>query len=217
VGDFVVNARCLLDGAAMMDPKPFDRDTLRQALVELGRRAHAEGKTVEISVYGGSALMLTYDWRAATRDVDEVFEADRSTVRRLAAAIAHENGWDPDWLNDGVKGYLSVADQDAKTLAGTYPSEEEPGLRLMIPNAAYLFAMKCRAMRFGGLGQNSDIDDIRNLARELGIKDAAEALNLVAAFYPNSVLERKTQFGLEEILGTIHRGGAPTTSGVNGP
>jgi hypothetical protein len=195
--------------AEMTDPKPFDKATLQQALTELGRRAHAEGKTVEISIYGGSALMLTYDWRIATKDVDAVFEADRSTVRRLAADIAHENGWDIDWLNDGVKGYLSVSDHDAKTLLGTYPSEEEPGLRLMMPSPAYLLAMKCRTMRFGGIGQNSDLDDIRNLAREIGVKNVADALDLIAAFYPNSVLEPKTQFGLEEILETMHRTSLP--------
>ena len=33
--------------------------------------------------------MLTYDWRVATRDVDAVFEADRTTIRRLA----NEIGW----------------------------------------------------------------------------------------------------------------------------
>ena len=36
----------------------FDRLALEQALDELGRRAHAEGKTVEIAIYGGSALVL---------------------------------------------------------------------------------------------------------------------------------------------------------------
>ena len=187
----------------MTEPKPFDRETLRRALTELGRRAHAEGKTVEVSIYGGSALTLTYDWRVATKDVDAVFEADRATVRQLAAEIARENGWDSDWLNDGVKGYLSASDQDAKSLAGTYPSEEEPGLGLMMPSPAYLFAMKCRAMRFGGIGENSDIDDIRHLAHEIGINNVSQALDLIAAFYPNSVLERKTQFGIEEILAEI--------------
>jgi len=59
----------------------FDRKVLEQALDELGRRAHAEGKTVEIAIYGGSALMLTYDWRRATKDVGAVFEADRQTGR----------------------------------------------------------------------------------------------------------------------------------------
>ena len=33
----------------------FDRQALEQALEELGRRAYAEGKTVEIAIYGGSA------------------------------------------------------------------------------------------------------------------------------------------------------------------
>jgi environmental stress-induced protein Ves len=52
----------------------------------------AEGTTIEIAVYGGSALMLTFDWRVATKDVDGVFEADRDTVRRLAARIAENYG-----------------------------------------------------------------------------------------------------------------------------
>jgi hypothetical protein len=91
---------------------PFNRQSLQQALHELGRRAYAEGKSIEIAIYGGSALILTYDWRIATRDVDAVFEADRQTVRRLAAEIADDIGWDRDWLNDGVKGFLSTTDTD---------------------------------------------------------------------------------------------------------
>jgi predicted nucleotidyltransferase len=104
----------------MNHDKIFDRQTLEQAFHELGRRAHAEGKTIEIAVDGGSALMLTYDWRLATKDVDAVFEADRHTIRRLARDIAEENGWDPNWLNDGVNGFLSAKDasSEAKTRFG---------------------------------------------------------------------------------------------------
>src|ERR1700728_1685108 len=94
----------------MAQPTMFDRQALEQALDELGRRARTEGKTIEIAIDGGSALMLTYDWRLATKDVDAVFEADRQTVRRLAREIAEEYGWNPNWLNDGVKGFLSVVD-----------------------------------------------------------------------------------------------------------
>ncbi len=187
--------------------KPFDRDTLEQALHELGRRAHGLGKTVELSIYGGSALTLTYDWRLATKDVDAVFEADRTTVRRLAREIADANGWDANWLNDGVKDFLSASDRSAKRFFRTYPSEAEPGLRVMMPNPGYLFAMKCRAMRVGGADQSSDIDDIRRLAGEIrrlageiGISTAADAVALVLAFYPRQLIEAKTQFGLEEIF-----------------
>jgi len=182
---------------------PFDRQSLQQALHELGRRAYAEDKSIEIAIYGGSALILTYDWRVATRDVDAVFEADRQTVRRLAAEIADEIGWDRDWLNDGVKGFLSPADTDpeAKRLFATYPSEDRPGLRVSVANPRYLFAMKCRAMRIGGVEESPDVNDIRQLAREIGITSSEEALQLVAEFYPNNVLEPNVRFGLEEILG----------------
>jgi hypothetical protein len=200
----------------MVQTTPFDRQSLEQALRELGRRAHAEGKTIEIAIYGGSALILTYDWRIATRDVDAVFEADRQTVRRLAAEIADEIGWDRDWLNDGVKGFLSASDPDpdAKRLFATYPSEDQPGLRVEVANPRYLFAMKCRAMRIGGVAESSDVDDIRHLAREIGITTANEALNLVTEFYPNNVLEPKVRLGLEEILGpALEDRAKPTGSG----
>ena len=56
-------------------------------------------------------------------------------------------------------------------------------------------------MRIGGVEQSPDVDDIRQLAREIGITSSEEALQLVARFYPNNVLEPKVRFGLEEILG----------------
>lgn len=180
----------------------FNRGVLEAALHELGRRASAEGTTIEIAIYGGSALMLTYPWRAATRDVDAVFEADRATVRRLASDIADEKGWDRNWLNDGVKGFLSAADSRSKFLFRTYPSEQEPGLRVMLACPRYLFAMKCRAMRLGGIETNSDVEDIRRLAAEIGIGSVEEALGLVAQFYPNHLIQPKTQFALEEIFDT---------------
>jgi hypothetical protein len=49
----------------MAEVKAFDRQSLEQALRELGRRAHAEGETTEVAICGGSALILTYDWRVS--------------------------------------------------------------------------------------------------------------------------------------------------------
>lgn len=187
----------------------LDRAALVDALTALGQLAWREGKTVEIAIYGGSALMLSYDWRLATRDVDAVYESDRVTVRRLAAEIAGERGWPADWLNDGVKGFLSERDADAgtKTLFGEFPSSDTPGVRVFIPRPHYLFAMKCRAMRVGGAEDHGDINDIRNLAREIGLSGAAEALAVVASFYPGSQLQPKVQFGIEEIFGITDESG----------
>jgi len=183
----------------------FDRAALELALTELGRRAYEAGRTIEIAVYGGSALLLTLNRKINTGDVDAVFEKDKVFIKRLAADMAEELGWDENWLNDGVKGWLSArdVDPDVKPLFKTYPSEVEPGLRVFVAKPEYMFAMKCRAMRIGGVDSSSDIDDIKLLAREIGVKSSEDALALVEKFYPRNVLEPKTRLGLEEIFSAL--------------
>ena len=185
--------------------KRFDKAVLEAAFNELGRRA-AAGRTIEITIYGGAALLLTLKQRVATKDVDGVFDRDKDFVKKLAAEMAEEFNWDQNWLNDGVKGWLSKSDSDpdAKKLFKTYPSESEPGLRVFIPKPEYMFAMKCRAMRVGGVDGSSDIDDIKDLAQELGITNIEHALAIVEGFYPANLLEPKTRLGLEDILSSFN-------------
>jgi hypothetical protein len=198
----------------MSGDRNFDRATLERALSELGVRAFAAGRTVEIAIYGGSALLLTLDRQVNTGDVDAVFERDKAFVRRLAAEIAQDFEWDENWLNDGVKGWLSVrhADPDVKALFKTYPSEDRPGLRVFAAKPEYMFAMKCRAMRISGIEGNSDIDDIKLLARAIGIKNSGDALALVEKFYPRNMLEPKTRLGLEEIFSSLDGDGLSNES-----
>jgi hypothetical protein len=92
----------------MSGDKNFDRETLEYALAELGRRAFAAGRTVEIVIYGGSALLLTLNRQINTGDVDAVFEGNKDFVRSLAAEMAEEFKWDENWLNDGVKTRLGL-------------------------------------------------------------------------------------------------------------
>jgi hypothetical protein len=122
--------------------------------------------------------------------------------------MAEEFGWDENWLNDGVKGWLSKrdADPEVKALFKTYPSEDMPGLRVYTAKPEYLFAMKCRAMRIGGVETNSDIDDIKLLAGAIGIRNSSDALALVDKFYPQSALQLKTRLGLQEIFSTLDPG-----------
>lgn len=181
---------------------PFDRVTLELAFGRLGVIAASEGKVIEISVYGGSALLLTFDQRAATRDVDAVFDKDREFVRRAATEVAEEFGWVSNWINDGVKGFLSARDvqPDAKSLFRSYPANDGAGLRVFLATPSYLFAMKCLAMRIGGAETSQDIDDIRLLGRALGICTFDEAMAVVSRYYPDGRISPKTLFGLQEIF-----------------
>lgn len=187
------------------------RQNLESAFHELGLRARAADKIVEIAVYGGSALVLTVPGRAATKDVDAVMHNDPVWLRDAVAALAEEKGWPPDWLNDGVKGWLSHrdADPEAKPLFKTYPSEDEPGLRVLVASPHYLFAMKCMAMRIGGADEFQDRSDIEVLAREIGVVTAEQALDIVSQYYPLSRISPKTQYGVEEIFSRLPRASDP--------
>ncbi len=185
---------------AMAEMQRCDLPALESALAELGRRSYEAGRTVEIAVYGGSALLLTLNRQVNTRDIDAVFEKDKDFIKKLASEIAAESGWDENWLS------AIDADPAVKTLFRTYPSEEQPGLRVFVAKPEYLFAMKCRAMRVGGVDSSSDIEDIKDiklLAHAIGITNSADAMTLVEKYYPRNLLEPKTRFGLEEIFSSL--------------
>jgi hypothetical protein len=178
------------------------RQTLDEAFRELGLRARTADKLVEIAVYGGAALVLTLPGRAATKDVDAVIDHDRAWLREAVSALAEENGWPLDWLNDSVKGWLSHrdADPEAKQLFKTYPSEDEPGLRVFLASPHYLFAMKCLAMRLAGADETQDRSDIEALSRQIGIVTAEQAFEIISQYYPLAKIPPKTYLGVEAIF-----------------
>ena len=182
--------------------RPFDREGLEAAFEALGAAARRDGKIVEIAVYGGAAMVFTFGARPSTKDVDAVFDDNREWVRGVAARIADENGWDTAWINDGVKGFLSEADgvSTSMRLLRGYPDEREPGVRVLVAQPEYLFAMKAIAMRVGGYGGADDIGDLKLLARALGIGSVGDALTLVERYYPAARVPPRTRFGLEELF-----------------
>ena len=179
----------------------FDRATLEEAFQALGQLAVKSGRLVEIAVYGGSALVLTLADRVATRDVDAVIQNDAKWLRGAVAIVAEEREWPPDWLDDGVKGFLSDRDREpeARKLFRRYP-EEHAGLRVFVSSPRYFFAMKCLAMRTGGVDQTRDRADIEALAREIGVTTSEQAIDIVSRFYPASRVSPKTQLAIEEIF-----------------
>jgi hypothetical protein len=180
-------------------------DILR-GLTQLDAMAREANVLVDLSIYGGAALALTFDIRNATRDVDAVVRGNPDFVRQAAAKIAQQEGWPADWLNDGVKGFTS-ANEQMQLMVG-FEASATGGLRIHIPTPQYLFAMKCMAMRPEGIDGSHDISDIKALAVAADIKNADEALALVSSFYPASRIPPKVKFGVEEIMEQLAASGA---------
>jgi peptidoglycan/LPS O-acetylase OafA/YrhL len=83
------------------------------ALTRLGELLDAQGQTCELLLIGGSAMVLAFDVRQSTRDVDVVVlpPSDPATVVSGAKQVALERGWPDDWLNDAAKGFVGGLSQ----------------------------------------------------------------------------------------------------------
>jgi predicted nucleotidyltransferase len=166
-----------------MPYEPLNRARITRALRRLGELACEQGTTLEISLYGGAVFTLVYGSREATKDVDAVVRQSE-IAENLAIRVARELSLPDDWLNDHVKQFL--AEKEAKRELPQ--SEYGEGLRVSVPTAAYLLAMKLRACRPPLPGYSGDYGDIRFLVgkMQIGSVEAAEAIH--DKFFPHDVL-----------------------------
>lgn len=166
----------------------MDRNEILTALTTLGRRLAQRDVVGELYVVGGAAIALAFDERRATRDVDAVFEP-KLIIYEEAARVADELHLPAGWLNDGVKGFLAGPDP--------WPAQvfEVPGLRVQSASPEMLLTLKCMAHRLG-----EDDDDVRLLARHLGLVSAEEVLDLVVRVFGARV-DLRVELFVREVLG----------------
>lgn len=98
--------------------------------------------------------------------------------------VAKELGLPDDWLNDDVKQFL--AEKEAKRLLNT--ADYGVGLRVSVPTAAYLLAMKLRACRPPLPGYSGDYGDIRFLVKKMKLESVAAAEAIHDKFFPHDAL-----------------------------
>ena len=171
------------------------REQILAALRALSDELGKQGVTGEVCLFGGTVMVLAFTARLTTKDVDALFKPTQ-TIRELARRIADEQHLPANWLNDGVKGFVSAR---YETTAGNLP--QFPHLRLTMPVPEYLLAMKCMAARIGGTtDEPSDVADITFLIRHLKLKSAKEVLDLVGEYYPANRIPVKTQYLVEGLF-----------------
>ncbi len=182
--------------------KPSDKlskELILAALARLNELLHEKGVMGELCIFGGAAMVLAFDARESTRDVDGIF-VPKQDVIDSARQVAEEFGFEPDWLNDGVKGFIS---DDAEITSDGMPIYSN--LRILRPTTEYLLAMKCLASRTAEFGVEGDRADIITLLKLTGIKDPAAVCDLVVRYYKESLLPPRVRFYIEELVSEIHQ------------
>jgi hypothetical protein len=163
---------------------------LRRLFDLLNEELRRSGTRGELFLVGGAVMCLAYAARPSTQDVDAVFRPP-AQVREAAARVAARAKVKADWLNDGVKGFVSAQGEFA-------PFLELDHLRVMVALPEYLLAMKCLAMRIGT--EFHDEDDVRYLLRHLDIRAQDKALAVITKYYPLERFPQKTLLALAELL-----------------
>ena len=135
----------------------FTRQEITDGIERMGQLAVESGIKIELVLIGGALMVLRFQARESTRDVDVAIlaPAEANKVRELARAVAAEKSWPVNWLNDGAKGYL-IGISNGPIVLST------PGVEVRSPSTAQLLAMKLSAWR-----DDLDISDASRLLDEM--------------------------------------------------
>lgn len=167
----------------------MNRKTILRALTALAEELEARKVRADMFMVGGGAMVVAYQARRLTRDVDAIFEP-KAVVYEAAAAVGERLNLPENWLNDSVKSYLPGTDDSAKVAFTSH------SLTVSVASARYLLAMKLLAAR-----AEQDEEDIRALYDICGFRTALDGMALVEEYYPSALIAPRTQFLLEEMFG----------------
>jgi len=163
-------------------------DEIIKYLNELNDELRSTNVKGEITIYGGAVMCLVYAARPATKDVDAIFKPS-SEIRLLIRKIAERHGLPPDWLNDGLKGYLVSHPQRILM--------DLSNLKVFVPEPDYMLAMKAMSAR----ADTYDQTDVRILIKVLGLKSSTDVFAILEKYYPQQQIKPATQYFIEELLG----------------
>jgi len=160
-------------------------EEITQYLTELNDELRLIDIKGEVSLFGGAVMVLAFKARIATKDIDAIFEPVRE-IRNAAHRVAERHDLKLDWLNYAVR--MFVVKHERELLF------ELSNLRVTVPDADYLLAMKMLALR----AETEDENDAIFLIKKLKLERKDEVLSIVADYYPKKEVSAKALVWLDE-------------------
>jgi len=140
----------------------------------INQKLAKNGKHGEIVLAGGASLAMVFDARDSTRDIDAIFQPSEE-MRQIVKDMADEYDLPDDWLNDGVKGYISEKMNQKKYISLS-------NLDVYSIDAEGLLAMKLTSARV----DTKDMEDSIFLMKLLNIREEKVLFAIIDKYtHPN--------------------------------
>ena len=154
----------------------YDIDHLCYLIAKEYKKQNRMNPECEIIIVGGASVLLNYNFREETTDIDSLIKAS-SNIKDIINKVGDENGLPVNWLNDDFKqtdsfsNNLVLHSKFYKTFCGC--------LNVRTITAEYLLAMKLRSLR----DYKYDKSDIIGIMKEEKEKGTPSLFDKVARAY----------------------------------
>ncbi|HEY5587393.1 MAG TPA: DUF6036 family nucleotidyltransferase [Candidatus Paceibacterota bacterium] len=150
--------------------KELTKNDIEKYLEEINTRLKNEDNYGDIIIAGGAALTMVYNARNSTHDIDAIF-SPKEDMNKIIKSMAEEYDINEDWLNDGVKGFLT-----REMTSSVYVKHSN--LTVSSIDADALLALKLTSAR----AFSKDMDDSITLMKHLNIKDEAHLFAIIEKY-----------------------------------
>jgi hypothetical protein len=156
----------------------LDKETITSAFRLLAVRLERRHAIVDVYLFGGGAMVVAFDERQATQDLDARFTSTSTAIAEIRE-VAAEMGLPSWWLNEQGTAYLPIRDDPFPV-----PVFDHPNLRVMRASDRHLLAMKAAASR----RNTQDMSDIAALADRLGLRRGEDVIRVHDEVFPDEPL-----------------------------
>ena len=167
----------------------LDWPRLMEAFRTMDELLADRGLVCSVYEFGGAAMVLAFDERQSTRDVDSRYTST-APVEEVVGEVARRLRLPRSWLTEQATAYLPrKGDAAATTVYDTR------NLQVSRASARHLLAMKAAAAR-----RQRDLEDIRLLAAAVGITTVEGVVAVHDQVLPDDPLDQERLARIQEAL-----------------
>lgn len=182
------------DWTAPMPEPVFDQSENRTVFHLLATKLQRRNIIGHAHVIGQATMLLAYNSRTITHDIDAIFAPDAPVVD-AAREIAREKHWPSTWLN------IQAASYAARNPGEGLAVFEHPHLQVMATPAEHLLAMKVLAAR-----AVRDADDALNLLKHLNIQTTDAVWEIVGRYFTDAMISDRSRLFVDDVIDRISLG-----------